>query len=135
MKQRMIIRQLSDGNKMMIICINRFPRKPCLEKSSVKCLESLVFRVFQLYTPHPDDPTRVDRVLVFVQTASYFHASPFFSHNHREAFSAASVAECTAFFLNAPSIPKLLKALNSERAAKPLQPTSTGRHLTLHPAC
>ena len=39
-----------------------------------------------------------------------------------------------ALLVLSPSMPKLLKALAKERAANPLQPTSTGKHLALHPA-
>ena len=40
-----------------------------------------------------------------------------------------------ALLFLSPSMPKLLKALAKERAANPLQPTSTGKHLALQPAC
>ena len=40
-----------------------------------------------------------------------------------------------ALLLLTPSMPNRLKALNRDRAAKPLLPTSIGRQLALHPAC
>ena len=39
-----------------------------------------------------------------------------------------------ALLLLSPSMPRLPKALAKERAANPLQPTSTGKHLALQPA-
>lgn len=40
-----------------------------------------------------------------------------------------------ALLFLSPSIPEVLKTLAKEWATKPLQPTSTERHLALHPAC
>lgn len=39
-----------------------------------------------------------------------------------------------ALFLT-PSMPRLLRALDKDWTAKPLHPTSIGRHLALHPDC
>lgn len=61
--------------------------------------------------------------------------SPLFSQSHFEALSATSVALRMAALVLAPAMPKLLKALERDRAAKPRHPTSIRKHLGLHPAC
>lgn len=68
---------------------------------------------------------------------SYYalHRSPLFCHSHLEALSATLVALRMAVLFLAPAMPKLLRALERDQAAKPLHPTSIWKHLALHPAC
>ena len=109
---------------------------PKLDTSSVMFLESLdvlglstSYALLQVTQPGLIRPQLVSRWL-----ASY-HDSPLLSHSHLEALSAALVVLRMALLFLSPSMPKLLKALAKERAANPLQPTSTGKHLALEPAC
>ena len=112
-----------------------------LDTSSVMFLESLGrFRGLSTsYAPPPGDPSQgwSDPSLCPRWLASYHDsmAPPLLSHSHLEALSAALVVLRMALLFLSPSMPKLLKALAKERAANPLQPTSTGKHLALQPAC
>jgi len=106
-----------------------------LDTSSVTFLESpgvsglsTSYTLLQVTSPGLIRPHLVSRWL-----ATYaFHGSPLLSHSHLEALSAASVVLRMPLLFLSPSMPKLLKALAIERAANPLHPTSTGRHLALH---
>ncbi len=89
---------------------------PLDSSSIIRCFGSFI---------HPGDPAGPDETPACVQMESYLwlHGPPLLSHSHLEAL-----------LLLSPSRPKWLKARIRERAAKPLDPTSTGRHLALHPA-
>jgi len=98
-----------------------------LESSGVSSL-SMSYTILQVTQPGLMRPQLVSRWL-----ATYaFHASPLLSHNHHEALTAALVVLRMALLFLSPSMHKLLKGLANERAANPLHPNSTGRHLTLH---
>lgn len=89
------------------------------------------FRSFNIICPPPGEPTRADQTPACIQMAIKLlclHGSPLLSQSHVEAISATSVVLRTALL----SIPKLLRP--NEPSAKPLRPTSNGRHLALHPA-
>lgn len=86
----------------------------------LRCFRSLNI----MYPPH-SDPAGADQTQVCVQTASYCTPTPQLSSVKPLYFT--SVALRIALPL---SMPKLLKVLARERAANPLQPTSTGELLT-----
>ncbi len=74
--------------------------------------------------PRPGDPAGVDQAPTYIPVA--VHGSALLIQSHLVAFSAASHAYRMALFLATPVTPKRLRTLQSERPAKPLQPTSIG---------
>lgn len=61
------------------------------------------------------------------------HGSALFIQSHLEAFSAASVLLQMALLLLSPVMPSAVYALQRDCPAKPLHPTSTGKHLAFQP--
>lgn len=95
-----------------------------LESLGVSGLSHTLIQVTQLWPIGP----RLVSLLPRLQ------GSPLVSHSHLQALSAASAILRMALLFLSPSMPKYLRALAKEWAAEPLQPASTGTHLTLHPA-
>ena len=98
-----------------------------MEPGVIECFGS-----FNIIHPHPGDPAEIDKVSTCVSVACT-HRSPLLIHSNLKAFSAVSVVFFEAFLLRAPVIPSRLFALQRDRAAIPLQPTSNGTHRARHP--
>ena len=96
------------------------------EPPFIKCFDPL-------FPEHSQDGGSAVVISHYVSVVSFQLFSSFFIHSQLDDLSAAVLSLPTAFFLFAPVMPNEPYIFHSDRAGKPLVPTSTGKSHVIQP--